>query len=236
MVFLLPEEKGKIDVLSIEESVNKSISEPLSFEPGTKWQYSNCGINTGGRIIEIVSGQPYEEFMREHVFKPLGMVDTCNIPNAEQRTRLATSYRPNAKKTALEAIDINYLTYPLVAPTRFPCPGGGFFSTAEDLGKFARLLLNRGTYAGKRFLSEQAFALMISKQPEPTQAHYGIGFGVDGNGNGFGHGGAYATDLWIDSKRGLGFIYMVQHNGYGSSEGKDLTSIFHQLGYKAFHR
>jgi len=127
MVFLLPAEKGKIDVLSIADSVAQSIKVPLLFEPGSAYQYSNCGINTGGRIIEMVSGKPYEQFMHERLFEPLGMRDTCSILSPDQLKRLAKSYRPNAEKTLLNEVEINYLTYPLDAATRHSCPGGGFF-------------------------------------------------------------------------------------------------------------
>ena len=67
---------------------------PLQFEPGSKYQYSNAGINTAGRIIEVVSGIPYEEFLEQRLFGPLGMKDTTFWPNAEQIARLAKSYKP----------------------------------------------------------------------------------------------------------------------------------------------
>ena len=75
---------------------------PLQFEPGSKYQYSNAGINTAGRIIEVVSGMPYEEFLDKRLFGPLGMKDTTFWPNEEQLKRLAKSYKPNKDKTGLE--------------------------------------------------------------------------------------------------------------------------------------
>ena len=82
---------------------------PLEFEPDSKYQYSNAGINTAGRIIEVVSRMPYEEFLDRRLFKPLGMKDTTFWPNAEQ-TREAREDRTSRRdKTGLEAIAITQL-------------------------------------------------------------------------------------------------------------------------------
>ena len=89
---------------------------PLQFEPGTKYQYSNAGINTAGRIIEVVSGMPYETFLEKRLFGPLGMKDTTFWPTEEQLARLAKSYRPDKDKTGLEETTIGQLTYPLERP------------------------------------------------------------------------------------------------------------------------
>lgn len=230
--FLLPAEKGKIDVMPIAESVTLSAKLPLKFEPGAGWLYSNCGINTGGRIIEVVAGKPYEAVMRERLFVPLGMVDTTSFPTSAQLTRLATSYRPTKDKSALDAIQINYLSYPLDAPTRFACPGGGYFSTANDLARFARMVLNGGELDGKRYLSAASLAQATSKQTGDLPNGYGIGFSVGGDH--YGHGGAYATDLSFDRKHGLATIWLVQHNGYGGTDGGKILPGFKQAAVAAF--
>ena len=79
----------------------------MQFEPGSKYQYSNAGINTAGRIIEVVSGMPYEDFLEKRLFEPLGMKDTTFWPSEEQLKRLAKSYKPNADKTGLEETTIS---------------------------------------------------------------------------------------------------------------------------------
>jgi hypothetical protein len=79
---------------------------PLKFEPGSKYEYSNPGINTAGRIIEVVGGLPYEEFMARRLFEPLGMKDTTFWPTVTQPQRLAKAYKPNADKTGLEEMPI----------------------------------------------------------------------------------------------------------------------------------
>ena len=84
---------GALDTLSLKDSVRSFAAEPLMFQPGTSWSYSNEGIDTAGRIIEVVTGMPYEKFMQERLFDPLGMKDTTFWPNAEQLSRLAEAYK-----------------------------------------------------------------------------------------------------------------------------------------------
>jgi CubicO group peptidase (beta-lactamase class C family) len=80
---------GALDTLSLKDSVLSFAAEPLMFQPGTNYSYSNEGINTAARIIEVVSGMPYELFMQQRLFDPLGMTDTTFWPNDEQIRRLA---------------------------------------------------------------------------------------------------------------------------------------------------
>ena len=138
---------------------------PLLFQPGTKSQYANAGLNTAGRIIEVTSGMPYKEFLQKRLFGPLGMKDTTFWPNQEQLERLAKSYKPDAAGTGLEETTISQVTYPLGNRRRGPSPAGGLFSTATDLSLFGRMILNGGCYAGKRYLSTAAVREMTSTQP-----------------------------------------------------------------------
>ena len=135
----------------------------LQFEPDTRYQYSNAGINTAGRIIEVVSGMPYEEFLDRRLFGPLGMKDTTFRPSKRQSARLAKSYKPNADDTDLEEIPIAQLRYPLDDRARQPMPAGGLFSTARDLARFCRMVLNGGSFEGTRYLSEAA----VRRDDEP---------------------------------------------------------------------
>ena len=186
---------------------------PLQFQPGTKYQYSNAGINTAGRIIEVVSGLSYEEFLQTRLFYPLGMKDTTFWPSDEQVTRLAKSYKPNEAKDNLEELTVGQLKYPLSDRTRYPMPAGGLFSTAEDLAHFMQMILNGGILDGKRYLSEDAVNVMTSKQTPPDVPDgYGLGWGTDGVH--YGHGGAFSTNMNIDSQRGLITIWLVQHAGF----------------------
>ncbi len=167
----------KIDLFPLREAVVTYALTPLKFEPGTKYDYSNAGINTAGRIIEVASGMPYEDFLGQRLFQPLGMKDTTFWPNDEQVQRLAKSYKPNADKTGLEETPVGQFTYPLTDRRRGPFPAGGLFSTATDISLFCRMILNGGAYEGKRYLSAAAVQQMTSTQTgDCIMANYGFGW------------------------------------------------------------
>ena len=190
---------------SLKANVAKYAAAPLRQEPGTKFEYNNCGIDTGARIIEVVSGRPYADFMQRRLFDPLGMKDTTFWPTDQQAKRLARSARFTADKTGLEEVKldkgvtpalIQRLGHGVTAPpamlsdfgigtifdyaNHFAEPAGGMFSTASDLGKFCQMLLNGGVYQGKRYLSEKAIKQMTSIQtgsvPVNPQEACGLGW------------------------------------------------------------
>jgi CubicO group peptidase (beta-lactamase class C family) len=232
MPFRSAMEEPTLDRLPLADAVRSYAMTPLQSEPGTKYQYSNAGINTAGRIIEVVSGTPYEDFLDKRLFGPLGMKDTTFRPDAGQIRRLAKSYRPGAGGTGLEETTITQLRYPLDDRSRQPMPAGGLFSTAADLARFCRMVLSGGTLDGKRYLSEAAAAQMTSKQtPEAIKEGYGLGWAVGGGT--FGHGGAYATDMTIDPRRGLVTVFLVQHAGFPGGGGKS-RAAFRQAALEAF--
>jgi CubicO group peptidase (beta-lactamase class C family) len=206
-------ESPTLDVFPLTTRVQSYVLMPLKFEPGTSYSYSNAGINTVGRIIEVVSGMPFAEFLKTRLFNPLGMKDTTFWPSKNQVARLAKSYRPNDDGTGLEETRITQLHYPLDDPKREPIPAGGLFSSAADLVRFCQMILNEGVFHGKRIVSANAVRQMTSKQTgSAISAEYG--FGWDTSGGVFGHGGAYATNMTIDAKSGLIMIYLVQHAGF----------------------
>ncbi len=208
-----------LDALRIRDGVKSYAMTPLVTEPGTKYQYSNAGINTAGRIIEVVSGMPYEDFLDKRLFEPLGMHDTTFWPSEQQVVRLAKAYKPNASKDDLEETTIGQLSYPLTDRKRQPMPGGGLFSTASDLARFCQMILNGGTLGGKRYLSEAAIAEMTRRQTgEDIKENYGLGWATGGGI--YGHGGALSTNMSIDPKRGLITIFLVQHAGFPGEGGK----------------
>jgi CubicO group peptidase (beta-lactamase class C family) len=223
--FMTRAEQGKIDRLTLAEAAISYAMSPLSFAPGTKWSYANAGTNTAGRIIEVVGGKPYDEFLRERLLAPLGMVDTTFVPTRAQLARLAKSYKPSAGG-GLEELPITQCIYPLDAPTRRPSPAGGLFSTAADLARFGRMLLRGGELDGRRYLSEAAVARMSAKQTGDLENAYGFACDADKGDGVFGHGGAYATDLRIDRRRGLVLVYLVQHAGYGNPDGNEILPAF----------
>ena len=191
----------------LQDDVIEYAKRPLRQEPGTKYEYNNCGINTGGRIIEVVSGMPYAEFMQKRLFDPLGMKDTTCWPNEEQAARLAHTARFTEDKkdlveikqdTNVPAAAIEKLSEGVHVPTaitgdmgygiageyakHYAMPAGGYFSTARDLGQLCRMLLRGGELDGRRYLSEKAVRTMSAPQlgdvKLSAQESYGIGVSV----------------------------------------------------------
>lgn len=225
-------EEPTLDMLALATAVKSHAAAPLVFEPGTKYQYSNAGINTAGRIIEVVAGQPFENFLDQRLLKPLGMKDTTFWPNDEQASRLAKSYKPNAAKDGLEETTISQLKHPLQDRARQPMPGGGLFSTASDVARFCQMLLNRGEHDGKRILTEAAVRELTSRQTNPAlKESYGLGLQVTDTG--FGHGGAMATNMTVNTKLGLVTVFLVQHAGF-PGKGKEAQGAFRAAAEKAF--
>ena len=242
-------EAPTLDGLPLRVAVGSYAMTPLVYEPDTKFQYANAGINTAGRIIEVVSGMPYEDFMQKRLFEPLGMKDTTFWPTEGQVKRLAKSYRPGKDNKGLEETSIGQLTYPLTDRKRQPMPGGGLFSTASDVGAFCQMVLNGGTYQGKRCLSEEAVRQMTSTQTGDLlnggkgENGYGLGWFTSRKSHGAAgpaipgpceHGGAYSTNMRIDPERGLITVYMVQHAGYPGTDGGKVRAAFEKAAVDAF--
>ena len=213
-------EEPTLDGLSLSSAVRSYAMTPLLSEPGTVYRYSNAGINTAARLIEVVGKVKYEDFMQQKLFDPLGMKDTTFWPNEAQSLRVAKSYRPDASKTNLTEFPISQLIYPLTdRGHRFPMPAGGLFSTAIDTSLFCRMLLNNGELDGKRYLSENAIRELSKRQTPPAiKESYGLGFSVSPDS--YGHGGAQATNMEIRSGKGLVLVWMVQHGGFPGDGSK----------------
>jgi CubicO group peptidase (beta-lactamase class C family) len=216
-------EKPTLDQLPLKDAVRSYAMTLLEAPPGTRYKYSNAGINTSGRIIEVVSGMPYEEFLDKRLFGPLGMKDTTFWPSEAQLKRLAKSYKASADKKGLEETTITQLTYPLSDRKRQPMPAGGLFSTADDVGRFCRMMANGGVFGGKQVLSGAAVKEMTRKQTGELKENYALGWQL-GNGT-FGHGGAYNTNMTVDAKRGLITVFLVQHANFPGDGGKSQAAF-----------
>lgn len=210
---------------TLAEAVEAFPTRFLDFEPGTKWGYSNMGIATLGRIIEIVSGKSYDEFLTERVFKPLGMNDSHFFVPEGKHDRIATIYKLENDKLAKADVD-QYRT-----GAKYPAPEAGLYSTAPDLFRFYQMMLNGGTLDSQRILTRLSIELMTANHTGDLNAGFspGIGFGlgwaVVRNSEGmfrlnsigtFGHGGLWKTYGWIDPKKELiGVILMQRLSGDG---------------------
>jgi CubicO group peptidase (beta-lactamase class C family) len=221
---------GALDTLSLKDSVLSFAAEPLMFQPGTSYSYSNEGIDTAARIIEVVAGMPYEKFMQQRLFFPLGMKDTTFWPDAEQIARLAETYKLDPKTKDLVKVRISQLTYPLNdGQHRFPMPAGGLFSTAADVSRFCQMILNGGALNGVRYILPASLHAMTTVQNGGMQkSDYGFGWGISKNG--FGHGGANKNAMEINTATGRIFIFMVQQDGpWGTPAGDAMTPALQKL-------
>jgi CubicO group peptidase (beta-lactamase class C family) len=204
---------------TLAEAVEAFPQQPLEFEPGTKWGYSNMGIATLGRIIELVSGASYESFLDEQVFQPLGMKDSHFFVPEEKRSRIAAIYKLEGEGLKPAGVDLYR------AGAKYPSPEAGLYSTAPDLFRFHQMMLNGGSFGGKRILSKASVDLMTQVQTGDLRAGFspGMGFGlgwsvvrnVEGmfrlNSIGtFGHGGLYRTYGFVDPRKELVGIILLQ--------------------------
>jgi CubicO group peptidase (beta-lactamase class C family) len=203
--------------------------QPLLFEPGTRWMYSNTGIAVLGRIIEVRSGMSFEKFLETRIFQPLGMTDTHVFLPAEKRARLAPVYTVKDGRLVKAGPDIlggDPLKFREGA--KYSGPEHSLYSTAWDLAQFYQMMLNGGQWNGKRLLSPASVAMMTQVHTGNLTAGHnpGTGFGLTwevtkdpagtltGQSIGtFGHGGAFGTYGWVDPQKQLVGVYLMQLAG-----------------------
>jgi CubicO group peptidase (beta-lactamase class C family) len=215
---------------TLADQIPRLAGVPLDFQPGAQWTYSPlAGIDTLGRIVEIVSGQTFDRFLKDRLFDPLGMRDTSFAPAADRQPRLMTLY--NRSPRGLQRGE----TPGWLATRTFFSGGGGLWSTAEDYAQFAQMLVAGGELNGKRFLSPRTVDLMASNHVGDLYGGAGAGTRVQGMGFGltvevvldavtanrrtsngsFGWDGAFGTHFWVDRKEQLIGVLMVQTPGTG---------------------
>ena len=231
------------------------LATPMQYEPGEKWKYTQSGINAASRIVEVISGKTFDVFVQERIFDPLGMKDTTFYPTDAQRARLVTAYAKNATTGALDVVPPRQDFGPRNRP---PQGNGGLYSTGPDYARFCGMLLNGGTFDGRRYLSAEAMTLLMS--PQTGDLHTGF-FQTDAWGNRgsnygwgiatsilktphdgvasmlspgtYGHGGAWGTQAWIDPVKGVAYILMIQRSGLPNSDGSDVRLAFQQAAATA---
>ena len=236
---LSPEQTRGLTTLT--EVVRQIPDKPVQFAPGTKWQYCQSGINTAARIVEVVSGKPFPDFLDERLFGPLGMKDTSFYPAPAIATRLAATYKRNDDGD-LEKIDLPFLTGKSPAEkSHYPMANGGLFSTATDYSKFARMILHSGELDGKRYLKPESVKEMTTIQSGDLVTGFtpgcawGLGWCVVREPQGvsealspgsFGHGGVFGTQAWIDPLKNRTYILMVQRANFPNSDDSDVRRAF----------
>jgi CubicO group peptidase (beta-lactamase class C family) len=224
----------------LDEVVRQLAKQPLLFQPGTQWSYSSPGIEILGRIIEVVSGEKYVDFITGHILEPLGMKDSFFFPPPDKFARIAMVYTSKdgklvrAPSTILGGDPAKYRQGAV-----FPAPGWGLYSTAEDLLHLYRMMLNDGVYEGHRFLSPFSVHLMTEPQTTGIQpvgwmrgSDYGLAWEVVTDPLGelaghtmgtYGHGGAFGTQGWIDPNNDLISILLIQYSG---ERAETMTRVF----------
>jgi len=232
---------------TLAETADALAKRVLDFEPGTQWQYSPS-LNVAGRIVEVVSGESFDQFLAKHIFEPLEMNDTSFLPSEDKHVRIAKLYQPGKTAGTLEVTThwINDLS-----PTRTPNPSGGLFSTAADLARYYQMILCGGERDGVRIFSENAVREMTRVQTAELMTGFtpgnswGLGFCVIQKPQGvtemlssgsFGHGGAFGTQGWIDPEKGLIFVLLIQRTNFGNSDASDMRGDFQRLAVKAFQK
>lgn len=181
---------------------------PMDRDPGTKFIYSNAGIDLAGAVLERVAGMSYEDFLQKRIFTPLGMTHTSFFPSRELQKRLVTPYQWKNGKIVLDSGHY-YRTLPLEDRNiRFAEAGGGIFSTPLDMLRFFQMLANNGVFEGQRFLSTEAIDEMTTNQ-NGGQFGYGLGTRLLENGW-FGHRGSHGTNSYVQREKGWVRLYLTQ--------------------------
>jgi CubicO group peptidase (beta-lactamase class C family) len=213
---------------TLKDMINKLAKIPLLNQPGTKWNYSRS-TDVLGYLVEVVSGKPFDEFLKERIFIPLKMRDTDFYVPKETINRCAAVYglADNKGIKAVFEPDTNIIS----KPPKFFSGGGGLYSTATDYMIFTQMILNKGEYNGVRLLGSKTVELMTKNHiPDEflplaewvyPEMGFGLGFGVRidqlqilGSVGEYGWGGILNTYFWIDPKEQLIYILMTQFTPY----------------------
>lgn len=233
----VPKEKRRT-ILTLEELIPEALDRPTLFEPGTKWLYCQSGINTAARIVEILSGMLFDQFLQKRIFDPLGMSETTFYVSAEQSKRLVRPYRRVSGVLKPAEFD-SFAGHKPTDRNRYPAANMGLFSTIGDCLKLKQMLLN----GAKGFLKPQTLAEMTMIQTGGLETGFtpgngwGLGFCVVREPQGvtamlspgtFGHGGAYSTHGWIDPVRERIYLLMMQRSDLPNPDGSEFRRVFQE--------
>lgn len=232
-----------------------SLRQPLSFEPGERWEYG-IGIDWAGQLLETVSGVRLESWMKSEIFEPLGMSDTAYQCNATMTDRLAATHVLDGEQWKA-LTPKNRETLP-----EFDSGGGGLYSTTLDYARFLQMLLNGGELFGRRLLSSETVSAMSSNnmgqlRVSPVTSHdqilsanfefmpgvpksWGLTFQLNEEavpeGRQLGSmswAGLFNTHFWVDPKSGLGALLMTQTLPFMIPQVSNLLEQFERATYEA---
>jgi CubicO group peptidase (beta-lactamase class C family) len=230
---------------TLKDMVDKLAELPLRQQPGTQWTYS-IGVDVQGYLVEILSGQPFDEFLQERIFDPLGMVDTGFHVPSEDHGRFVQVYGYGEDRALIAPPAPDPADGPrgFLDPATFFSGGGGLVSTTMDYMRFCQMLLNGGELDGVRILSPTTVEMMSRNHLPRDMGEYapGVGWGLDFSvvldpveagsvsAGEYSWGGAAGTWFWIDPVEDLVFVGMIQQFGRGRP---NIRSLAHRLTYQA---
>lgn len=226
---------------TLEKTVDDLAKSEMAFDPGTKWQYGP-GLSVAGRVVEIVSGKSFDQFLAERIFQPLEMKESTFLPTTDQAARIAVVYQPTADKKDIEPGES------WIGNEQTPNPSGGLLSTASDLVRFYQMVLNGGELNGKRVMSAAGVKEMTSLQTGEMSTGFvpgtswGLGFALVSKPEGatamlspgtYGHGGAFGTQAWIDPKQDMIYVLLIARQGFTGGDANDVRVEFQRLAVAA---
>ena len=226
-------QQGVEQSANLAEMVSKLAGIPLLFSPGSRWSYS-VATDVCGHLVELIADTPFDEFLEEQIFAPLGMTDTGFVVPEDKVHRFAANY-DRTSDNGMRLID-SPESSPYLQDRGLHSGGGGLVSTIHDYYKFASMLLNQGEHAGTRILGRKTVELMTSNHLPNNgdltsmgqavfreTAYDGIGFGLGfsvmldpataqilGSPGEFAWGGAASTYFFVDPKEDMLVIFMTQ--------------------------
>ena len=206
---------------SLEEAGRMLAREPLAAHPGETFSYNNAAIDVAGRVIEVAAGMPYERFLEERIFKPLGMNDTTFFPNADQISRLAKCY--NGDRMPLKDQTVGHddarsedrYHCPLqnrlpVAWKVYPAPSAGLYSTPLDFARYSQMLAHHGEWQGKVIIPRKIFDEVYAVRQYEWKPEMFYAYGNWITGEWFGHSGAQKTDQRVNLRTGHSRCFFTQ--------------------------
>ena len=246
---------GKIDPLNVQntlgEASRKLATIPLMFEPGSQWRYS-AAVDVQARLIEVLTGMPFEAYMQRNLLQPLGMKGSAWTQPEERFPRAVKAYRPgrDGKLGRMPEQQFRQLSF---SDRKLTMGGAGLTTTIDDYMRFARMLLNHGSLDGVHVLKPSTIRLMTTDQLDPKMKERwwlgdkgNGGFGFDlfvrngqprtatenrGAAGEFFWDGAWSTLFWVDPANNMAVVFLVQKDPYDGTLHHDIREAVYGRGY-----
>lgn len=219
-----------LDPVILKQIIPKIASSPLKHDPGADWTYG-LSVDVAGYLIEIISGQPLDKFIKENVLDPLAMKDTYFFLPKEKENRLVELYEASGDTIKLSTSKL-FRTYPISGAKTYFSGGAGLVGTIEDYAHFCQMIINNGEFNGHRILSRKTVELMARNQIGDANVRgsgdkFGLGFqiftkgqntlrGINGSEGTLKWGGMFFTDYNIDPKEDLICLFYTNIQGFSN--------------------